>query len=109
MNRIDEIITFEQLSLDAIIKIVDIELKGLYSRIQNLGYTLTLSDDAKRFIAEKGYDVQYGARPLKRAIQTYLEDGLSEMIVSTQLEAGDEIQVSLNEASDGITFSKKGK
>lgn len=109
LNRIDEIITFEQLSLDAIIKIVDIELKGLYSRIQNLGYTLTLSDDAKRFIAEKGYDVQYGARPLKRAIQTYLEDGLSEMIVSTQLEAGDEIQVSLNEAGDGITFSKKGK
>ena len=109
LNRIDEIITFEQLSLDAIIKIVDIELKGLYSRIQNLGYTLTLSDDAKRFIAEKGYDVQYGARPLKRAIQTYLEDGLSEMIVSTQLKAGDEIQVSLNEAGDGITFSKKGK
>ncbi len=109
LNRIDEIITFEQLSLDAIIKIVDIELKGLYSRIQNLGYTLTLSDDAKRFIAEKGYDVQYGARPLKRAIQTYLEDGLSEMIVSTQLEVGDEIQVSLNEAGDGITFSKKGK
>ncbi|MBO5795121.1 MAG: ATP-dependent Clp protease ATP-binding subunit [Bacteroides sp.] len=109
LNRIDEIITFEQLSLDAIIKIVDIELKGLYSRIQNLGYTLTLSDEAKRFIAEKGYDVQYGARPLKRAIQTYLEDGLSEMIVSTQLEVGDEIQVSLNEAGDGITFSKKGK
>jgi ATP-dependent Clp protease ATP-binding subunit ClpC len=109
LNRIDEIITFEQLSLDAIIKIVDIELKGLYSRIQNLGYTLTLSDEAKRFIAEKGYDVQYGARPLKRAIQTYLEDGLSEMIVSTQLEAGDKIQVSLNEAGDGITFSKKGK
>ena len=109
LNRIDEIITFEQLSLDAIIKIVDIELKGLYSRIQNLGYTLTLSDEAKRFIAEKGYDVQYGARPLKRAIQTYLEDGLSEMIVSTQLKAGDEIQVSLNEAGDGITFSKKGK
>ena len=109
LNRIDEIITFEQLSLDAIIKIVDIELKGLYSRIQNLGYTLTLSDEAKRFIAEKGYDVQYGARPLKRAIQTYLEDGLSEMIVSTQLEAGDEIQVSLNEAGDGITFSKNGK
>lgn len=109
LNRIDEIITFEQLSLEAIIKIVDIELKGLYSRIQNLGYTLTLSDDAKRFIAEKGYDIQYGARPLKRAIQTYLEDGLSEMIVSTQLEVGDEIQVSLNEAGDGITFSKKGK
>ena len=109
LNRIDEIITFEQLSLDAIIKIVDIELKGLYSRIQNLGYTLTLSEEAKRFIAEKGYDVQYGARPLKRAIQTYLEDGLSEMIVSTQLEAGDEIQVSLNEAGDGISFSKKGK
>ncbi len=108
LNRIDEIITFEQLSLDAIIKIVDIELKGLYSRIQNLGYTLTLSDEAKRFIAEKGYDVQYGARPLKRAIQTYLEDGLSEMIVSTQLEAGDEIQVSLKDAGDVISIFKYG-
>ncbi len=109
LNRIDEIITFEQLSLDAIIKIIDIELKALYARIENLGFKLTLSDEAKRFIAEKGYDVQYGARPLKRAIQNYLEDGLSEMIVSTELQAGDEILATLNEAGDGITFSRKEK
>ncbi len=109
LNRIDEIITFEQLSLDAIIKIIDIELKALYARIENLGFKLTLSDEAKRFIAEKGYDVQYGARPLKRAIQNYLEDGLSEMIVSTELQAGDEILATLNETKDGITFSKKEK
>ncbi|MBO5381861.1 MAG: ATP-dependent Clp protease ATP-binding subunit [Bacteroides sp.] len=109
LNRIDEIITFEQLSLDAIIKIIDIELKALYARIENLGFKLTLSDEAKRFIAEKGYDVQYGARPLKRAIQNYLEDGLSEMIVSTELQAGDEILATLNETKDGITFSRKEK
>ena len=109
LNRIDEIITFEQLSLDAIIKIIDIELEALYARIENLGFKLTLSDEAKRFIAEKGYDIQYGARPLKRAIQNYLEDGLSEMIVSTELQAGDEILATLNETKDGITFSRKEK
>ena len=75
INRVDEIITFDQLSLEAITKIIDIELKGLYDRIEAIGYKLVIDDKAKEFIAGKGYDVQYGARPLKRAIQTYLEDG----------------------------------
>ena len=96
INRVDEIITFDQLSLEAITKIIDIELKGLYNRIESIGYKLIIEDKAKEFIATKGYDVQYGARPLKRAIQTYLEDGLSELIISSSLKEKDIIQVSLN-------------
>ena len=96
INRVDEIITFDQLSLEAITKIIDIELKGLYDRIEAIGYK------AKEFIAGKGYDVQYGARPLKRAIQTYLEDGLSELIISSSLKEKDIIQVSLNEEKGGL-------
>lgn len=105
LNRIDEIITFDQLSLDAITRIVDIELKGLYNRMKAIGYTLIIEDDAKRFIAGKGYDVQYGARPLKRAIQTYLEDGLSELIISASLKEGDTIRVSLNKDKGELDFS----
>ena len=97
INRVDEIITFDQLSLEAITKIIDIELKGLYSRLEAIGYQLIIEDKAKQFVASKGYDVQFGARPLKRAIQTYLEDGLSELIVSSSLKEGDSIIVSLNE------------
>ena len=96
INRVDEIITFDQLSLEAIKSIVDIELVGLYKRVESIGYKLVIEDKAKEFIASKGYDVQYGARPLKRAIQTYLEDGLSELIISSSLKEGDTISVSLN-------------
>ena len=96
INRVDEIITFDQLSLEAITKIIDIELKGLYDRIESIGYKLVIDDEAKRFVAEKGYDVQFGARPLKRAIQTHLEDGLSELIITSSLKEKDVIQVSLN-------------
>ena len=78
LNRLDEIITFDQLDLEAIKKIIDIELKGLYKRIESLGYQLTITDSAKEFVATKGYDVQFGARPLKRAIQNYIEDGVCE-------------------------------
>ena len=102
INRVDEIITFDQLSLEAITKIIDIELKGLYDRIEAIGYKLIIDDKAKEFIAGKGYDVQYGARPLKRAIQTYLEDGLSELIISSSLKEKDIIQVSLNEEKGGL-------
>ena len=103
INRVDEIITFDQLSLEAITKIIDIELKGLYDRIEAIGYKLVIDDKAKEFIAGKeGYDVQYGARPLKRAIQTYLEDGLSELIISSSLKEKDIIQVSLNEEKGGL-------
>ncbi|MBE6286701.1 MAG: ATP-dependent Clp protease ATP-binding subunit [Mediterranea massiliensis] len=106
LNRIDEIITFEQLSFDAILRIVDIELKGLYNRIENIGYQLKIDESAKQLIANKGYDVQYGARPLKRAIQNYLEDGLSELIVSGELQPGDTILVSENEAKDALYIRK---
>lgn len=97
INRVDEIITFDQLSLQAIESIIDIELTGLYQRIETIGYKLVINQSAKTFIASKGYDVQFGARPLKRAIQSYLEDGLSELIISSSLASGDTISVELNE------------
>ena len=82
LNRLDEIITFDQLDLNAIKRIIDIELRGLYKRIEQLGYQLQISDEAKAFVAEKGYDVQFGARPLKRAIQTYIEDPVCELLLN---------------------------
>ncbi len=106
LNRIDEIITFDQLSLEAIKKIIDIELRGLYSRLETLGYKINMDDEAKSFIATKGYDVQFGARPLKRAIQTYLEDGLSELIVSSGIQSGDTISVTLNVDKKALDIKK---
>jgi ATP-dependent Clp protease ATP-binding subunit ClpC len=93
LNRLDEIITFDQLDLKAIRKIIDIELQPLCKRISDLGYTLTISDDAKDFVAEKGYDVQFGARPLKRAIQNYIEDAVCERILGGEIKEGDEINI----------------
>ena len=93
LNRLDEIITFDQLDLEAIKKIIDIELTGLHKRLADMGYTMTLSDDAKEFVATKGYDVQFGARPLKRAIQTYIEDGICEKILGGDLKQGDNITI----------------
>ena len=97
LNRLDEIITFDQLDLDAIKRIIDVELKGLYNRIEQIGYHIDLSDEAKEFVASKGYDVQFGARPLKRAIQNYLEDGISDLIVNGNLEPGATIHITLKE------------
>ena len=94
LNRLDEIITFDQLDLEAIKKIVDIELRGLYKRIESIGYALEVSDEAKQFVAEKGYDVQFGARPLKRAIQTYIEDEVSELIINRDVNVSDTIKIS---------------
>ncbi len=102
LNRLDEIITFDQLDLDAIKRIIDVELKGLYQRIEQIGYHIDLSDDAKEFVATKGYDVQFGARPLKRAIQNYLEDGISDIIVNGDKQPGDTIHITLNE--DRLAF-----
>lgn len=102
INRLDEIITFDQLDINALTRIIDIELKGLYERIGNLGYKLVIDDDAKRFVAEKGYDVQFGARPLKRSIQNNLEDGMAEVILNEELHEGDTIHVRLNETNDGL-------
>lgn len=81
INRLDEIVTFDQLDIASLEKIIDIELAGLYKRIEGCGYHLLLDQEAKRFVAEKGYDVQFGARPLKRSIQNHLEDGLAELII----------------------------
>ena len=103
LNRLDEIITFDQLDLDAIKQIIDVELKGLYKRINALGYQVELTDEAKQFVAEKGYDVQFGARPLKRAIQTYIEDGISELIVNGDLQAGSTIRITKAEGKDELT------
>ena len=93
LNRLDEIITFDQLDLNAINRIVDIELKGLYKRVEDLGYHLEITSEAKTFVASKGYDVQFGARPLKRAIQTYIEDLLAERILSDELALGGTIVI----------------
>lgn len=104
LNRLDEIITFDQLDLKAIKKIIDIELKGLYKRIESLGYQLTITDNAKEFVATKGYDVQFGARPLKRAIQNYIEDSVCEKLLSGELHEGDTIAVSKIPNKDELQF-----
>jgi ATP-dependent Clp protease ATP-binding subunit ClpC len=93
LNRVDDVIMFDQLDKGTIYKIIDIELSGFYKRVQTLGYTVDISDKAKEFIATKGYDIQFGARPLKRAIQKYLEDELAEMIIQTRIHKGDSIKV----------------
>ena len=93
LNRLDEIVTFDQLDLEAIKRIVDIELHGLYKRFEALGYKLDISDAAKEFVATKGYDVQFGARPLKRAIQTYIEDLVCERLIDGNLKPGDAIRL----------------
>lgn len=105
LNRLDEIITFDQLDLEAIKKIIDIELKSLYKRIEDLGYHVELSDKAKEFVATKGYDVQFGARPLKRAIQTYIEDGLCEKILSGELKEGNTINIEKSPEKDELIFT----
>ena len=105
INRLDEIITFDQLDLDALTRIINIELKGLYSRVENIGYKLVIDKDAKKFVATKGYDVQFGARPLKRAIQNNLEDGISELILGSEMAAGDTIKVSYDKEKDLIVMT----
>ena len=102
INRLDEIVTFDQLDIASLEKIIDIELAGLYKRIEGCGYHLLLDQEAKRFVAEKGYDVQFGARPLKRSIQNHLEDGLAELIINEEPQAGDTLHVYMNTQGDGV-------
>ncbi|MGI6242816.1 MAG: ATP-dependent Clp protease ATP-binding subunit [Prevotella sp.] len=104
LNRLDEIITFDQLDLKAIKKIIDLELRGLYKRVEELGYKVQITDKAKEFVATKGYDVQFGARPLKRAIQTYIEDGICEMILSGDIKPGDTISIGKAAGKEELTF-----
>lgn len=108
LNRLDEIITFDQLDLEAIKRIIDIKLKGLVGRIKELGCNIKISNAAKEFVASKGYDVQFGARPLKRAIQNYIEDGLCELILDGKLKDNDVILIDKNPDKDSLSFKIEG-
>ncbi|MHA7831404.1 MAG: ATP-dependent Clp protease ATP-binding subunit [Flagellimonas sp.] len=107
LNRIDDVVVFNALEREDIHKIIDIELNKLYQRIKDIGYELNLSDKAKDYIADKGFDKQYGARPLKRAIQKYIEDALAEEIVNSKLEEGDSIFMDLDEKKEELTIKIK--
>ena len=105
LNRIDDVIVFNSLEKEDINLIIEIELKKLYARIKDLGYILNLSDKAKAFIADKGFDKQFGARPLKRAIQKYVEDALAEEIITSKINAGDEIFMDIEEGATELTVN----
>jgi len=109
LNRIDDVVLFNTLSRDDIHKIIDIELKGLYNRVGALGFGIKLSDAAKDYVLERGYDIQFGARPLKRAIQKYLEDPMAETIIKSSMVEGDMMVVDVDKESDEITVSIKKK
>ena len=105
LNRLDEIINFDQLEMDSLIKIVDIELEGLYKRVESIGYKLVMDEEARKFIANKGYDIQYGARPLKRAIQTHVEDALAEVILGSEIQEGDTIRGTYDKEKGAIVMT----
>ncbi|MDE5987696.1 MAG: ATP-dependent Clp protease ATP-binding subunit [Prevotella sp.] len=109
LNRLDEIVMFEQLSLDSIKKIIDIELRDLHSRVSELGFRLRISDKAKEFVAEKGYDVQFGARPLKRAVQRYVEDELCNLLLDGNLQQGNIIRIGKPKTAEKLVFSVSEK
>lgn len=105
LNRIDDVIMFNSLQREDIHKIIDIELSHLFSRVTGLGYTIKITEAAKDYIVEKGFDPNYGARPLKRAIQKYLEDPMAEEIIKNNLAEGDELEVDYNKEKDEIVVS----
>ncbi|MBR5204483.1 MAG: ATP-dependent Clp protease ATP-binding subunit [Bacteroidaceae bacterium] len=105
LNRLDEIINFDQLEMDSLVKIVDIELEGLYKRVEAIGYKLVMDEEARQFLAKKGYDIQYGARPLKRAIQTYVEDALAEVILGGEIQEGNTIRGAYDKEKDAIVMT----
>lgn len=107
LNRLDEIITFDQLDMKAIRQIVEIEIKPLIKRVEGMGYSIEISDAAKDFIAKKGYDIQFGARPLKRALQNHVEDGLCSMILSDSLTEGDKIFIDKKTNEKTLSFEKR--
>ena len=106
LNRIDEVITFDQLSPEAIERILDIELEALNARLQNLGYAMVVDDEVKRFLIKKGYDLQYGARPLKRVIQSNLEDKLCEWLVKSGEEQNCTLHIRL-EGEENVGIAKE--
>ncbi len=105
LNRIDDVVLFNTLSRADIHKIIDIELKGLYDRVKTLGFEIKLSEEAKDYVLDKGYDIQYGARPLKRAIQKYLEDPMAETIIKSSLVEGDAMLVDFDKEKEEITVA----
>jgi ATP-dependent Clp protease ATP-binding subunit ClpC len=105
LNRIDDVVIFNSLSKDNIFHIIDILMKGVMKRLTNLGFSLELTEKAKSFLADKGYDVQFGARPLHRAIQKYLEDPLAEEILNMQIKSGDVLIADVNEESSKLFFT----
>lgn len=107
LNRVDDIVLFEHLSKDDIQKIVDIELLKVYQRLENLGYKATVTDKAKSFLADKGYDKEYGARPLKRVIRQYVEEELSEFIINDELQKNDVIILDVNDDNTAISVEKE--
>jgi ATP-dependent Clp protease ATP-binding subunit ClpC len=111
LNRIDDVVLFNTLTREDIHKIIDIELKGLYERVNSLGYEISLSDDAKDYVLEKGYDIQFGARPLKRAIQKYLEDPMAEAIIKSSIAEGDRLIVDFDKEKEEVivTISRAGE
>ncbi|MFV0398018.1 MAG: ATP-dependent Clp protease ATP-binding subunit [Bacteroidales bacterium] len=104
LNRIDDIITFDQLDKSSILQIVDLELNQIYKRISDLGYTLMLSEQAKGYLAEEGFNVEFGARPLKRAIQQHVEDGMAELLLNNELNENDQIKVDFDETAKKLVF-----
>lgn len=109
LNRIDDVIMFNSLGKEEINKIIDIELKGLYERVKSLGYQLKISSAAHDYIAERGFDANYRARPLKRAIQKYLEDPMAEVLIKSELQEGDTINVAFSSAKEEIKIKIKKK
>ena len=107
LNRIDEIVTFDALSKETIGQIMDIELTDLSGRVFKLGYDLSVNDAAKAFLVDKGYDPHYGARPVKRAVQTYMEDQLAEMLVGRNEEETGHIYATYNKGDEKLTFDLK--
>ncbi|HEX6334866.1 MAG TPA: ATP-dependent Clp protease ATP-binding subunit, partial [Flavisolibacter sp.] len=107
LNRIDDVVIFNSLTKENIFEIIDILMKGVLKRLSNLGFNLHLTEDAKSFLAEKGYDQQFGARPLHRAIQKYLEDPLAEEILNMNIKAGDVLEAGLDKENGKLTFTLK--
>ena len=107
LNRIDDVVIFNSLSKDNIFSIIDILMKGVMKRLSNLGFGLTLTEEAKSFLADKGYDSQFGARPLHRAIQKYLEDPLAEEILNMNIKAGDTLEADLDAENSRLKFTFK--
>jgi ATP-dependent Clp protease ATP-binding subunit ClpC len=109
LNRIDEIITFSQLSLEDMEKIVDLQMKETYERISDHGLEVVVTEDARKWLAEIGYDPDFGARPLNRALQKYIESPLSIKILEGEFASGDTVEVDVNDDKDGMNFSLKGR